>query len=120
MANKLETLSILMDERVKNVSPLLEQLFQFQDMLENKLIPSIERVQYERKYKLINEMIDMTTEMSFYLQAPYIIGKNVIGIIQPDVSMLSKLKKTVKCSSVLEPVHIKVLQFLRKHIIINV
>lgn len=52
MANKLETLSILMDERVKNVSPLLEQLFQFQDMLENKFIPSIERVQYERKYKL--------------------------------------------------------------------
>ncbi len=101
MANKLETLSILMDERVKNVSPLLEQLFQFQDMLENKFIPSIERVQYERKYKLINEMRDMTTEMSFYLQAPYIIGKNVIGIIQPDVGMISKLKKSVKCPSVL-------------------
>ena len=80
MSNKLKTLSILMDEKEKEVSPILHNLFSFQEMVENKLVPSIEKVQYERKYKLINKMGDITDEISLYLQAPYLIGKKVYGI----------------------------------------
>ena len=91
MSNKLETLSILMDEKEKEISPILHNLFSFQELVENKLVPSIEKVQYERKYKLIDNMRDITAEISFYLQAPYLIGKKVYGIYHINDNRVTEL-----------------------------
>lgn len=91
MSNKLETLSILMDEKEKEISPILHNLFSFQELVENKLVPSIEKVQYERKYKLIDNMRDITAEISFYLQAPYLIGRKVYGIYHINDNRVTEL-----------------------------
>lgn len=95
MSNKLETLSILMDEKEKEISPILHNLFSFQELVENKLVPSIEKVQYERKYKLIDKMRDITAEISFYLQAPYLIGRKVYGIYHINDNRVSELINSV-------------------------
>lgn len=95
MSNKLEILSKLMDEKENEVSPILHNLFSFQEMVENKLVPSIEKVQYERKYKLIDKMRDITDEISLYLHAPYLIGRKVYGIYRMNDNNVTELVDSV-------------------------
>lgn len=95
MSKKIETLAILMDEKQKEISPLLQKLFSFQDLIENKLVPSIEKVHYENKYKLIDNMRNITNEISFYLQAPYLIGKKVYGIYHINNDRVAEAIKTL-------------------------
>lgn len=95
MSDKLKTLSILMDEKVKDVSPLLQNLYSFQELVDSRLVTSIEKVQYSQKYKLINDMRNITLEISFYLQAPYLIGKKIYGIYHIDDDIASELVNTV-------------------------
>ena len=95
MSDKLKTLSILMDEKIKDVSPLLQNLYSFQELVDSRLVTSIEKVQYSQKYKLINDMRNITLEISFYLQAPYLIGKKIYGIYHIDDDIASELVNTV-------------------------
>lgn len=74
-----------MDETIKiEKSNMIEYLREFQQLIDDTLIPSIEKVPYEKKYDFINQIKDISKDIALYLYFPEIINKTVVGIYQPD------------------------------------
>ena len=72
------SLSHIMDETV-NTNSIMERLNEFLIVVDEKLIPSIEKIQYIKKYDVISRIRNVGRDISLYLYFPEIISKNIIG-----------------------------------------
>ena len=88
-------LSKIMDETSLTGENDAYKIFnEFQLIVEEKLIPSIESVQYEKKYQLINEIKSICKEINIYLSFPGLIKTTVIGIHKPSEDVYKNIFKT--------------------------
>lgn len=72
-------LSVILDENT-NGDDIYKDLSEFRIIIDEKLIPSIELIQYENKYLLIDKLKKVSNDVAFYLHNREIIQKVVIGI----------------------------------------
>lgn len=78
-------LSHLMDETVSE-NDALKILNEIRLTVDDKLIPAIEKIQYENKYELIDGICDICRDISLYLYFPELIDKNLVGFYGIDIS----------------------------------
>lgn len=78
-----KTLSTIMSEETKDKSKVLEIFSEFQLLVDEKFIPSIELLKYENKYDLVEAINRVSDDLSFYLHFPEFIDRTVIGIHKP-------------------------------------
>lgn len=83
-------LSRLMDERTGE-DDLPKNFNELRIIVEEKLIPSIERVQYDNKYELIEAVRDICRDISLYLFFPELINQKIIGFHRVDDRICTKL-----------------------------
>lgn len=81
--NIFTILAHLLDETAEKNSTL-KDLNEIQLMVDEKLIPTIEKIQYENKYELIDRIHDICRDISLYLHFPEMIDKVLVGFHNPD------------------------------------
>lgn len=85
-------LSQLMDETIEENS-VIESLNDIQIIVEEKLIPSIEKIQYENKYELIESIRGICKDISLYLYFPEMINKVSVGLHEPTDAVYKSIYK---------------------------
>lgn len=104
----LSLLSMVMDESLNDDDIRIQKnLNAIKMIIEEQLLPSIERIQYVEKYKIIETMKAICRNISLYLYCPGLIGKNVVCFYHPRRSVSKKiysryLKKTISSDKELE------------------
>lgn len=90
-------LSNLLDElRESGENHAADCLNEIQLMVDEKLIPSIEKIQYEEKYKLIERIQDICKDIALCQHfSPEIINTTMIGIYEPDSGACKNLYKKI-------------------------
>jgi len=61
-------------------SAVFEKLENAVEIIDEKLVPTIESISYSKKYDLIKKIKDICIDMFLYLHYPDLIGKNVVGV----------------------------------------
>ena len=74
-------ISKIMDETYDaERSAVFEKLENAVEIIDEKLVPTIESISYSKKYDLIKKIKDICIDMFLYLHYPDLIGKNVVGV----------------------------------------
>ncbi len=81
----LKTLSRLVDDEINSegTDKSFAYFNEAGNIIDNDLVPVIEKLQYENKYAVIEKLKDILMDMALYLYFPEIINTTVVGIYGP-------------------------------------